>query len=212
MSITLVIADHHPLILIGLEQVCSLEKDLRVVASCADGHEAVEAVRRHQPDILALDFLLPQKDGLTVLREMQTMGSRTKVVILTAAVNEDKMVDAIQLGARGVVLKEMAPQFLIQCVRKVHAGGEWLENRAITRMMERIRRDKANTQHGAAALTQRESELARLVARGLSNQAIAEALSVTRGTIKVHLHNIYEKLNLDGRLSLLIYARDQEWA
>lgn len=209
MLITLVAADHHPLILIGLEQLCSREPDLRVLARCADGHETLEAVRTHQPDILVLDFRLPHKDGLDVLREMRMEGLLTRVVFLTAALNNEKVLEAIRLGARGVVLKEMAPQFLVRCIRKVHAGGEWLETHAMGHILERIRRQQEATQSGTVALTRRETEIARLVAQGHSNQAISNALSIGVGTIKAHLHSVYDKLNLDGRLSLLIYARDQ---
>jgi DNA-binding NarL/FixJ family response regulator len=210
MPITLVAADHHPLILIGLEQLCSREEDLRVLARCADGHETLKAVHRHQPDILVLDFRMPHKDGLEVLREMRTAGLPTRVIFLTTALNNEKVMEAIRLGARGVVLKEMAPQFLIQCIRRVHAGGEWLETRAVGHILERMRRQQeAQTQCGTVGLTRRETEIARLVVQGLNNQAISKALSIGVGTIKVHLHSVYDKLNLDGRLSLLIYARDQ---
>ena len=211
MPITLVLADEHPLILIGLEQVFAREQDLRVLARCTNGQETLQATRRHRPDVLVLDLHLPGKDGLTVLHELRMAGFPTRVVVLTATRNGEEVIDAMRLGARGVVLKEMPPQRLIQCIRKVHAGGDWLETRTVGRILERIRGRETGTELGAGPLSRRELEVARLAARGLSNVAIAEMLSITEGTIKVHLHHIYAKLGLDGRLALLIYGRERGW-
>lgn len=209
MPITLVLADDHPLILSGLEQVLSPEKGFRTLALCADGHETLEAVGRHQPDVLVLDLCIPPKDGLAVMRELRTAALSTRVVVLTAAQNQEMVIEAMYLGARGVVLKQMAPRLLIECIRKVHAGGEWLETRAVGRILEHFR--QRETRNNAGVLTRRELDVARMVARGLNNETIAEKLSMGEGTVKVHLHHIYEKLELDGRSALLIYGREQGW-
>lgn len=205
--ITLVLADDHPLILLGLKQLFAQEPDFRVLAYCATGAEALEAVRRHRPEILVLDLRLPGKDGLAVLREMQAEVLSTRVVILTAALHEDQVVEAIHLGAHGVVLKEMAPKFLVECMRKVHAGDEWFERRSIGHLLGRIRQRGAKAQE-LALLTKREREIVYLVVQDLSSQDIAKRLSISEGTVKLHLHNVYAKLKVTGRLALLLYARE----
>ncbi len=157
MPIRLVLADDHPLILDGLEQLFSLEPDLTVLARCATGEETLHAVRRSQPDVLVLDLRMPGKDGLTVLREMQKAQLATKVVILTAALDEEEVIEAVRLGVHGLVLKEMAPQLLVQCLRRVHAGGEWLEKHAVGRALERILRREAGRQQLARVLNRARS-------------------------------------------------------
>ena len=122
MAIRVALADDHPIILDGLELLFRMERDIQVVARCVNGEEALQAVRRHRPDILILDIRMPGKDGLTVLREMKEENLSTQVVLLTVGLDEEEALEALRLGVRGVVLKEMAPQMLVQCVRKVHAG------------------------------------------------------------------------------------------
>jgi DNA-binding NarL/FixJ family response regulator len=209
MPISLVLADDHPLLLDGLENLFRLEKDIQVLACCGDGVETLRAVREHQPDMLILDIRMPRMNGLAVLRAMKKENLRTRVVILTVALDEDEVLEAIRLGVRGVVLKEMAPQLIVQCVRKVHAGGEWLERSSVGRALEKMLRREAGAQQIAGLLTPREMEIVRLVACGLRNKEIAAKLTVSEGTVKLHLHNIYEKLHVDGRLALTLYAQDK---
>jgi DNA-binding NarL/FixJ family response regulator len=209
VPIRLVLADDHPLILVGLEQLLSLEQDFTILARCGTGEETLKAVRQHRPDVLVLDIRMPGKDGLGVLRELHQEKLPTRVVILTAALDEDEVLEAIRLGVRGVVLKEMVPRLLVQCLRKVHAGGEWLERYSVGRALEKLLQREAGTQRLAEVLTTRELEIVRLVASGLHNREIAAKLSICEGTVKLHLHHIYEKLKLDGRLALTLYAQSQ---
>jgi DNA-binding NarL/FixJ family response regulator len=209
MPIRLVLADDHPLLLDGLENLFGLEQDIQVLARCGDGVETLRAVREHQPDILILDLRMPRMDGVAVLRAMKKEKLRTRVVLLTVALDEDEVLEAIRLGVRGVVLKEMAPQLMVQCVRKVHAGGEWLERTSVGRALEKMLRREAGAQHIAGLLTPREIEIVRLVASGRRNKAIAETLAISEGTVKLHLHNIYGKLGVDGRVALTLYAQNK---
>jgi DNA-binding NarL/FixJ family response regulator len=209
MPISLVLADDHPLLLDGLENLFGLEQDIQVLARCGDGVETLRAVREHQPDILILDVRMPRMDGVAVLRAMKKEKLQTRVVLLTVALDEDEVLEAIRLGVRGVVLKEMAPQLIVQCVRKVHAGGEWLERSSVGRALEKMLRREAGMQQVAGLLTPREIEIVRLVASGRRNKAIAETLSISEGTVKLHLHNIYGKLGVDGRVALTLYAQNK---
>src|SRR5215208_1463850 len=218
MSIKLVLADDHPFILFGLQQLFALEPDLNVVACCTTGEETLWRVREHQPDVAVLDIRMPGKDGLTVLRDMRKEGLTTPVVILTAELNEDEVLEAVCHGARDVILKEMAPRALVNCIREVHAGevwlmhsafGTWLENHSTGRALKKIVRCESGRLEMARVLTAREAEIAHMIGRGLRNKEIGSRLFISEGTVKIHLHSIYNKLNLDNRLALALYVQRQ---
>ena len=209
MAISLVLADDHPIILDGLELLFRSEQDFQVLARCVNGREAIQAVRQHRPDVLILDIRMPGMDGIAVLKQLREENLPTRVVILTVSLGEDELMALVRLGVRGVVLKEMAPQMLVQCVRKVHAGEQWLEKRSFGRAMEKMLSREAGMREVADALTPREIEIVRMVAAGLRNKEIAESLSISEGTVKIHLHHIYEKLHLGGRLELALYAQER---
>ena len=209
MPIRVVLADDHPIILDGLVNLFRMDQEIQVVARCVNGDEALQAVRQHRPDILILDIRMPAKDGLEVLRELQGDNLPTQVVLLTVGLDEEETMEALRLGVRGVVLKEMAPQMLVQCVRKVHAGEQWLERRSVGRALEKLLWREAGARDIARVLTPREVEIVRMVAAGLRNKEIADKLSISEGTVKIHLHHIYEKLELDGRLALAVYAQEK---
>jgi DNA-binding NarL/FixJ family response regulator len=211
MAIDLVLVDDHPLVLNGLRYLFSADPDLYVLSCCADGETALEAIARQQPDILLLDLKMPKMNGLQVLREMRRQNLQLKVVILTAALNEDEVLEAIQLGVRGVMLKEMPTELLIQCIKKVHAGGEWIEKNSVSRALEKLLKresDMHNLQKLTNKLTPREIDLIRLVAGGLSNKQIAEQRHISEGTVKAHLHNIFDKLQIKSRIALTLYAQN----
>jgi DNA-binding NarL/FixJ family response regulator len=208
MPIRLVLADDHPIVLEGLAQLFGSEPDCEVVARATDGEQALQAVRTHRPDILVLDLRMPVKDGLTVLREMKSEALATNAVVLTAVDNDD-LLEAIRLGARGVVLKDMASSLLLRAVREVHAGRKWIEKGTATHAMDALlERERALGEIGHT-LTPRELEVARLTAQGYPNKIVAEKLSITEGTAKLHLHHVYEKLGVNGRMALLRYLRDK---
>lgn len=209
MPIRLVLVDDHPLILNGLTNLFSLEEEFEVLASCTNGTEALQAVRDHRPDVAVLDICIPGMNGLEVTRKIREEKLPTRVVLLTAALKEEDMLEAVQLQVHGIVLKEMAPQLLLQCIRKVHAGEQWVERRSAKEALEKLLRREAGTREAAALLTPREIDLVRMVASGLRNREIAEKLFISEGTVKVHLHNIYDKLKVDGRMALARYAREK---
>ncbi len=207
MSIRIILADDHPPILQGLTLLLRQEPDFEVLAGCRNGEETLQAVCQFQPDVLILDILMPGKDGLAVLRELHQLKLPTRVILLTAAIDEDNLLEAMRLGVGGVVLKEMAVPLLIQCVRKVYAGDQWLERHSIGRAMEKMLRREAGMREVAQLLTSRELEIVRLAASGLRNKEIANKLTISEGTVKIHLHRSYEKLHVDSRIALLRYAQ-----
>src|SRR5262249_28639433 len=153
----------------------------------------------HRPDVLVLDLRMPGKDGLAVIRELRTSKLSTRVVLLTVALDEEDVLEALRLDVRGVILKEMAPALLVRCVQTVHAGGQWVDQQSLGRALEKMRRREAGARELSGLLTPRELEIVRLLAEGRRNKEIADKLSIGEGTIKVHLHHIYEKLHVDGR-------------
>ena len=185
------------------------EQDFTVLAQCENGDEALAAVRAHQPDILLLDLRMPKKDGITVLKDMKQEGLTTRVVLLAASVDDEEVLEAARLGVRGMVLKEMAPRLLVQCLHKVHAGGLWLERNSAARAFETLLRREAGTREISKLLTPREIEIARLAALGQRNKVIGEGMAISEGTVKTHLHHIYEKLRVQSRAELVLYCKEK---
>jgi DNA-binding NarL/FixJ family response regulator len=209
VSIRLVLADAYPLILAGLQHLMHQEDDFQVAACCRDGEETLQAVRQCHPDVLILDFRLPGKDGWAVLRELAQESFPVRVVLLTTALDVDEALQACRLGVSGVVLKEMADHLLVPCIRKVHAGERWIERRSLGRALDRLLQREAGERELAKTLTIREREMVHWVVHGLRNREIAEKLAISEGTVKIHLHNIYKKLQVPSRLALLQYAYQQ---
>ena len=209
MTIRIVIADDHPIVLSGLEQLFRSEHDIEVVATCTDGTEVMKAVGGLKPDVLLLDLHMPRKSGLEVLRELNDDASAVRVVLLTGQLSEDEVIEALRLNVRGVLLKEMAPRLLVECVRKVHAGGQWLEKASIGRAIEKMLKREEAVQQVSAVLTRRELELLKLAAGDLTTREIASQLFIAEGTVKIHLHSIYGKLGINNRVELKRLAREK---
>jgi len=204
--ITLILADDHPIVLHGLEELFRSERDVHVVAACRDGEQALAAVRAHRPDVLLLDLQLPVQDGLSVLRSLRSENLRTRTVLLSAFLVESAVVQAVRLGVAGIVLKDSTPSVLVECVRRVAAGGSWYDtNLAATTLQHALGPSGAG--EAGTGLTRREMDIVRMVAEGLRNKDIAGQLGISEGTVKIHLHNIYTKLELDGRVDLVRYAQ-----
>ena len=209
MTIRIVLADDHPIILDGLEQLFGRQSDFEVVAAVTDGQKALEAVRKLKPDILVLDVQMPGCDGLSVLRELQKEGSRTRVVLLTATLDDEGVLEAIELGAWGLVLKEAASISLLEALRKVARGHRSLDPQLVSRAAENAMALRENRRELERLLSPRETDVVRMVASGLRNKDIATQLSITEGTVKSYLHSIYEKLGVRGRVELTLLAQEK---
>jgi DNA-binding NarL/FixJ family response regulator len=208
MAIRIVVVDDHPIVLHGIRQLLERQEDFTVVAACSDGRAAIDAVEQHQPDVLILDLRMPNQSGLDVLRALEGRHERCRRVLLTAAIRDQEVTEAVKLGVMGLVLKESSPEVLLECVRSVHEGKQCIERDTLTRALRSaIARDSA--EKSPDTLTPREVEIVRMVSQGLRNKAIAERLSISEGTVKVHLHNIYEKMGVDGRLELVLCAQQK---
>jgi DNA-binding NarL/FixJ family response regulator len=201
--IDVAIADDHPIVLAGLAQLFRQEVGMRVVATCVNGLEALDAVRLNKPDILLLDLNMPKLDGLRVLRALAAERSTVSSVVLTADADASDVGMARAAGARGIVLKELSPHHVIDCVRRVHGGAEWVEFLGLTREVTPL----ANQPSDSLGLTPRELELAGLVVSGLRNRDVAARLGISEGTTKLHLYNVYKKLGVANRVELVLRLR-----
>ena len=209
MTIRVVLVDDHPIVLQGLQHLFERHDEFRVVACCPDADTALDAVRQQGPDVLVLDLRMPGRSGLDALRTLSSEHLACRTVLLTAAISDDQVVEAVKLGAAGLVLKESPPEALLECVRHVHNGEQWIDRDTMTRALSTVLDREAAESEASHTLTPREIEIVRMVAQGLRNRAIAERLSISEGTVKVHLHNIYEKFGVNGRLELLLTAQQK---
>lgn len=207
-DIRIVVADDHPVVRKGLIQFFTEEENFDVIAECDDGESALAEIRRCRPDVVILDLNMPHKTGLDVLRALRNDNCDTRVILLVGNITDEEVLEAMRLGVKGIVLKELAPNLLVQSIRKVAAGGTWLEKDAVGRVMEHLLRREEGVQRATSTLTSRELEIVTLVSRGLNNRSIADKLFISEATVKSHLHTVFEKLGLKSRLELAAYARD----
>jgi len=210
--IRIVIADDHPIVLDALAQLFALEKDIEVVGSCGSGEEALRLIRRSRPDVAVLDVRMTNVDGLAVMRAIHEEALTTRVVLLTAQMSDDEVLEAVTFGVRAIVLKETAPRRVVQAVRAAAAGEHMMDEHVVRRALDRMLRREAGVADARRVLTAREIEIVRMVATGMRNKAIAEALEIAEGTVKIHLHSIYEKLGVTGRVELTLYAQEKSLA
>lgn len=209
MSITVGLVDDHRIILDGLQQLFTRTDDIEVIGTATDGSGAIDLVRRKRPAVLVLDVSMPGLGGMEVLQVIHEEKLPTRVILLTAAIEDDKVVEAMRLGVWGLVLKEAASVQLVRAVRRVALGTRALEESLVGRAVERMSKASESERELAALLSPRETEVVRMVAQGLRNKEIADQLALTEGTVKSYLHTIYEKLDVRGRVELTLYAQER---
>ena len=206
--IQIVIADDHALIREGLRRLTESEPDLHVVGEAGDGYSAVEMVVTLQPDVLLLDVSMPGGDGLAALRRLATVAPRSRVLLVTAAISDVDLQEALRFGARGVVLKTAASALLVKAIRAVAAGEHWV-SREIVNVLARAVSDLQDAKRrgrNGSILTPREEEVLVLAAAGLSNKDIAARLAVSANTVKHHVTKVFEKSGCQSRMELAQYA------
>jgi DNA-binding NarL/FixJ family response regulator len=195
-QVRLVIADDHPIFRDGLRRLLEAEADLKVMGEASDGAEAVKLARQLKPDILLLDLSMPKHPGL-----------------LTAAAEKSQIVEALQLGARGVVLKDSATQLLLKAIQTVMAGEYWVGRESVSNLVQYLRTLMQSSHDEARqkkfGLTPRELEIVSAVVAGYSNKEIAEYFKISEDTVKHHLSNIFDKLGVSTRLELALFAVNQ---
>jgi two-component system nitrate/nitrite response regulator NarL len=207
--IKVLIADDHPVVRIGLRNMLQSDNQIKVIAEAKDGVEALHMVRTLRPDILLLDLAMPRMPGMEALRELTANGGSTRTIVLTGQVDKRQVLEALQLGARGVVLKDAAIAHLSACIRAVMQGQYWLEGRPVQNLVQLLRDLTAQTApppRKTFGLTARELEVVTLITEGSTNKHIAETFGISEETVKRHLTNIFNKLGVGNRLELALFA------
>jgi DNA-binding NarL/FixJ family response regulator len=206
--VRVVIADKHPLILEGLASLLR-RLDVEDVERCYSGTELLSTLIERQPDLAIADVRLGEPDSLSVLREFRAMGKQVPVILLTATLRDAEVLEGIQLGIRGLIAKETPLEALTNCVRTVLDGGTCLDQGIVGRAMAALLTRETALREFALVLTAREMQVLHMVVAGQRARDAAMRLSVSEGTLKVHLHHIYQKLNVTSREGLVALARDK---
>ena len=208
-TIRIVIADDHPIFREGLRHLLEADPAFEVVGEAGDGDQAVAQVASLRPDILLLDLAMPRANGLQALQQLVDLGFPVRAVMLTAAIDSADTVRALQLGARGVVLKESATQLLFKCLHAVMSGEYWVGHERVQDIVAHLRRAGREAQGGtkpAAMLTRRELQIVAAIVEGASNKDIGQQFGLSEQTVKNHLSHIFDKIGVSNRLELALYA------
>ena len=196
-KIRVLLADDHTIVRKGVAQILDEQRDMRVVALAADGISALAAYRRERPDVALLDLRMPELEGVSLVEKLREEFPAAVLVVLTTYDTEDDIDRALRAGARGYLLKDVAPADLVACVRTVHGGGTWISQAVASKLVARMTR---------VQLTPREFAVLRLVAAGAANKDIADGLSISEATVKIHLTHLFEKLGATSRTEAVAKA------
>ncbi len=206
----ILIADDHSLFREGLRELIDEQKDFHVVGEAADGRETLRLVAELEPDVLLLDLELPKVHGLEILKELRGGGKKTRIIVVTVAVEKPQISDVFNLGARGLILKDAAVASLLTCIRAVIAGKFWVLGEAVTHLktldVEHDDAVKAGPKSNKYGLTSRELEVLASIVAGLTNREIAEKFAISEQTVKHHLTHIFDKAGVYNRLELALFA------
>jgi len=214
-KIRVLIVDDHAMVRQGLRTFLELQNTsalpIEVTGEAANGVEAVELARSTQPDVVLLDLVMPEMDGIQATPRIIESSPKTRVIILTSFGEEDKVLPAIRAGAQGYLLKDIPPNELVQAVREVYLGKVQLHPEVAKKLMSAVAGKEVPSASRAAppseeGLTEREQEVLQLIADGRNNREIAEKLVISEKTVKTHVSNILSKLHLDDRTQAAIYA------
>ena len=204
---TVVIIDDHPIVRAGMRAILDSAGDIDILGEGVNGADALRLVNEHDPDVLALDVSLPDMNGVAVTRTLRQQGARTAILILTVHNDPQTIFGLLESGAVGYVLKDEALETLVNAVRAAARGETWLSP-AVARLVVRraVAGSASDATEALSALTPREVEVLRLIARGLDNTAIAQELVLTKRTVQNHISNIYGKLNVASRTEAVLLA------
>jgi NarL family two-component system response regulator LiaR len=206
-KIKVLIVDDHQVVRQGLRTFLELNEYIQVLGEACDGQEAVDLAAQLKPDVILMDLVMPRLDGITATSRIKALGLGIEVIALTSFTENDKVFPAIQAGASSYLLKDVAPDVLVEAIRATARGETRLHPDVIRKLMEQVAAQPASKKTvDSPQLTERELEVTRLVSQGRSNREIAQALVISEKTVKAHVSNILGKLGLDDRTQIAIYA------
>jgi NarL family two-component system response regulator LiaR len=199
------IAEDHAIVRKGIRALLALEPDIEVVGEAANGREAVRGIESSRPDVVLMDLVMPEMDGIEAIQQVVARQPQARILVLTSFATDDKVFPAIKAGALGYLLKDSEPRDVVDAIRQVYRGESSLHPRIARKLMQELSHppDQPPTPD---PLTEREMEVLRLVAQGKSNREIADDLTVTEGTVRVHVSSILSKLHLASRTQAALYA------
>jgi len=206
--IRLLIVDDHTIVRKGIRALLATERDIEVVGEAANGREAIAQAAQLRPDVILVDLMMPEIDGIEAVRRITADNADTRILVLTSFATDDKVFPAIKAGALGYILKDSAPEALINAIRQVFRGESSLHPKIARMLLKEISRpmEQARTPD---PLTGREVEVLKLVANGMSNQEIADSLTISEATVRTHVSHILNKLHLASRTQAALYALNE---
>lgn len=204
-TIRVLIADDHAIVRKGLRAVIGNKHDMQVVGEARDGEEAVAQVRALKPDVILMDLVMPVKTGVDAIREIRRSDAEARIVVLTSFGDDDLVLSAIKAGARGYLLKDSLPSELIEAIRSVSRGESSIDPAVAQALVMKLGQTE-ECRPPSVQLTEREVEVVKLIAHGLSNEIIAQRLYIGEGTVRGYVSNILEKLHLESRTQAALYA------
>lgn len=208
--IRVLVVDDHPIVRRGLTTEINLDPGMQVVGEAQEGAAAVLMARHLKPDVILMDLVMPEKDGIAATSEIIEENPDARILILTSFTEEEKVYAAIKAGASGYVFKDKQPEDLLQSIRDLHAGMPLLSPAITRRLIRELHEQRQPEPDPLVDLTEREMEILRLVAQGQPYKAIARDLGVREATVRAHVSSILSKLNLSNRAQLMLYAFQQK--
>jgi two-component system, NarL family, nitrate/nitrite response regulator NarL len=210
-KIRILIADDHAVFRYGLRALLESEPRFTVVGEAVDGSEVAKLTSELKPAVLMLDLAMPRVTGIEVLRELASAQGEVRTIVLTAAIEKRQIVEALQLGARGILLKDAAIQLIAKCIDKVVEGDFWVGHEAVTSLVAYLQGLKRSAEGKAEQrlFTPREQEIIAAILTGCVNKEIAVRLSISEDTVKRHLSNIFDKAGVSSRLELAVWSRNK---
>lgn len=202
-TIRVLIADDHTVVRKGIRTLLLTEPGLAVVGEAVDGVEAAALYRSLLPDVLLLDLQMPRRGGLEVITELKQDFPEVHILVLTSSSDEEAVLTAVQSGALGYLMKDSTPEELVEAIHAVHNGRPFLQPSVAFKFMQAMKRPSTTLEE---PLTEREHDILRHVAHGLSNQEIADRLTISERTVRTHISHILDKLNLENRTQATLYA------
>jgi DNA-binding NarL/FixJ family response regulator len=208
-QIRIVIADDHPVVRIGVKNMLQSDAGLDVIGEASDGDEAITGTLELLPDILLLDLQMPRLPGLEAMRAIMSGSPSVKILLLTSTITTQQIIEALQIGARGIVLKDALADHLTTAIRAVSSGDYWIGGKRVVNLvgaLHELMQQAAVPERKTYGLTPRELEVVGCIVEGCSNRDIAKQFSISEETVKRHLSNIFDKTGVSTRLELALFA------
>lgn len=209
-TIRIIVADDHPVVRFGVRNMLLSEPGFAVVGEAEDGNDAITQTLELEPDILLLDLLMPRLPGLEAMRAIMAKSPRVKIVLLTGTITPQQIIEALQIGARGILLKDSVAGDLTQALRAVLSGDYWIGGERVANLLKALQQlteqAAAVTEHKTYGLTPRELEVVTAIVGGCSNRDIAQQFTISEETVKRHLSNVFDKTGVSTRLELALFA------